>query len=506
MNSLLIYLIIGLIIGGLLAYFILKANRIARSQYDELQQRFTQKEAELTSLSQRLEEKNELALEGLSEIKNLKTSLEASKEGFLKASTAEKALHTQVDELKTRLKILEEKLAYEQEKQIQLNRENSELVASKDSLAQKLATQKEEIEQLHHNSQLKFEQLANKILEEKTEKFTTANQEGLKQILTPFKENVEELKKKVAETYDKEAKERFSLGERVKELLKLNQQISEEAKNLTHALKGEAKTQGNWGEMILESILEKSGLRKGKEYFMEYQLTDEENKPLRSDIAGKKMRPDAVVKYPGGREVIIDSKVSLTAFTRLVEATDKATADHEMQLHLTSLRNHINTLSSKGYDDYRKSLDFVIMFVPSEPAYIAAMQGDANLWQYAYDKRILLLSPTNLITSLKLIADLWKREYQNENAMQIAERGAKLYDKFVGFVENLDKVGRSLKQTNTSFKDAYKQLYNGRDNLVRQAEKLKELGVKSKKQLNQQLVDNAHNPIDLSTENNATDA
>jgi DNA recombination protein RmuC len=252
---------------------------------------------------------------------------------------------------------------------------------------------------------------------------------------------------------------------------------------LTKALKGEAKTQGNWGEMILESILEKSGLVKYREYFMEHQLLDEHGKPMKSDAEDKKMRPDAVIKYPDNRSVIIDAKVSLNAFTRLVAATDAEEQQQERDAHVDAVKAHIISLSKKGYDDYDKALDFVMMFVPSEPAYIAALQGDPDLWNFAYDKRILLLSPTNLITSLKLIADLWKREYQNQNALDIARRGALLYDKFVGFVENLNKVGVKIGEANEAFNNAKGQLSTGQGNLVQQATELKNLGLKSKKEL-----------------------
>jgi DNA recombination protein RmuC len=338
-----------------------------------------------------------------------------------------------------------------------------------------------------------FQNLANKILEEKTEKFTNLNKENLNNILKPFQEKIVELKNTVNETYEKESKQRFSLGEKVKELAELNQQISEDAKKLTRALKGEAKTQGNWGEMILESILEKSGLVKGREYFLEHQLTDENDKVLFSEFSGKKMRPDAVVKYPDERNVIIDSKVSLTAFSELVDETDADIYKIKLNQHLSSVKNHIVELSKKAYDDYGKSLDFVMMFIPSEPAYIAAMQADQNLWNFAYERRILLLNPSNLITSLKLIADLWKREYQSKNVKEIAEKGGKLYDKFVLFLENLEKVGEKIEQAKTSYQEAHKQLYTGKDNIISQTQKLKQLGASAKKDIPQSLIENAEN-------------
>ena len=239
--------------------------------------------------------------------------------------------------------------------------------------------------------------------------------------------------------------------------------------------------------MILESILEKSGLRKNQEYFMEHELRDENNKAIFSEFSGKKMRPDAVVKYPDNRNVIIDSKVSLTAFVEMTDETDADIFTIKQNQHLQSVKNHIVQLSQKAYDDFDKSLDFVMMFVPSEAAYMTALQTDPNLWNFAYDKRILLLSPTNLITSLKLVQDLWKREHQNRNAMEIADRGAKLYDKFVGFVDNLERVGKNIDQAKNSYNEAFKQLSSGNDNLIIQTQKLKSLGIKNKKNLPQGL-------------------
>jgi DNA recombination protein RmuC len=362
------------------------------------------------------------------------------------------------------------------------------------SLEESLQGQKTEMANLGEKLNKEFELIANKVLDTKTEKFTEVNKNNLEAILTPLGKNITEFKTKVEEVYEKESKERFSLGEKVKELAQLNKVISDEAHNLTKALKGEAKTQGRWGEMILESILEKSGLVKDREYFMEHQLLDENGNPLRSDSEDKKMRPDAVIKYPDNRSVIIDSKVSLNAFTRMIAATDAEEQKREMDAHVAAVKAHVVALGAKGYDDYNKALDFVMMFIPSEPAYMAALQGDPDLWNFAYDKRILLLSPTNLITSLKLILDLWKRDYQNENALEIAKRGALLYDKFVGFVENLNKVGKKLEEASDAFKGAKGQLSVGGGNLVQQATELKNLGLKTKKELPQEFQNSStHN-------------
>ena len=356
------------------------------------------------------------------------------------------------------------------------------------ALNDKLDTQKKEIEDLGKKFNTEFENIANRILDTKTEKFTELNKTNMKDLLDPLGQNISEFKKTVADVYDKESKERFSLEERVKELALLNKVISDEARNLTNALKGEAKTQGRWGEMILESILEKSGLRKGEEYFMEHELKDEEGNALKSDSENKKMRPDAVIKYPDSRSVIIDSKVSLNAFTRYLAAENLEIQKGELAAHVTAVKNHILTLSARGYDDYDKSLDFVMMFIPSEPAYIAAQQGDPELWNFAYEKRILLINPTNLIISLKLIVDLWKREYQNKNAQEIADRGSKLYDKFVGFVENMEGVGAKIEDAKKAWSASFGQLSSGSGNLISQAATLKDLGVKSKKELSKEKV------------------
>ncbi len=491
------YLVFGFIAGGILGavilYLIQKSSSVSRMQYEEMNNQFIKSNADLQNAQIRTEELHRF-LDEEKQAAALQTNQLNQLKNHLATATAEN--HSQavrISELQTlnQDQILEIRtLVNEKQSLIAVK---SQLSAQNETLQKLLDSQKEEISKLQEQAKEQFENLANKILEEKTEKFTALNQTNLKTILEPFQERITELKNRVNEAYEKENKERFSLAEKVKELAELNQQISDDAKKLTRALKGESKTQGNWGEMILESILEKSGLVKGREYFLEHELRDEDNKALFSEFSGKKMRPDAVVKYPDERNVIIDSKVSLTAFTELVDETDAGIISIKQSQHLASIKNHIQQLSQKAYDDYGKSLDFVMMFIPSEAAYIAAMQTDQNLWNFAYDRRILLLNPSNLITSLKLIADLWKREYQNRNAMEIAERGAKLYDKFVGFVENLDKIGKNIDQAKNSFNEAYKQLSTGNDNLVVQTQKLKSLGIKNKKQLPQSLVDHSQN-------------
>lgn len=366
--------------------------------------------------------------------------------------------------------------------QIKQIQEIAEIKAHLNTKEELLYMQESEIRNTRNELKKDFQLLANQIFEEKASKITDLNRINLASILNPLNEKLNEFKTKVEETYDKESKQRFSLEERIKELVSLNQQISEDANNLTKALKGNNKIQGNWGEMILESILEKSGLKKGEEYYVQQFIMDEQGKRLLNE-ENKAMQPDIIVTYPGGRKIIIDSKVSLTAYIKYVESETDAERMISEKEHISSIKRHIEELSNKAYQDYIESLDFVMMFIPNEPAYILAMQLDGTLWDFAYKRRILLISPTNLIASLKVVADLWKREYQSRNAQEIAKRGAILYDKFAGFVDTIHELGKSIERTQRSYDKAISQLKDGNGNLMRQAELLKELGIKPQKEL-----------------------
>jgi DNA recombination protein RmuC len=502
--EIILYIATGIIIGAIVGWLFAKAKitsaiqaekDAAQQKYNEVEKDFVGYKATATS---QLQTANENLDARLKEIAGLKQAIQADALELSslnnQVSTANADLraanqtivdkNASLDAAKEELKIVKSDYAISSQ-QLATAKANNE------ALTEKLKTQKDEMEAMGKKFNTEFENIANKILDTKSEKFTELNKTNLTSILEPLGKNITEFKTKVEEVYDKESKERFSLGEKVKELAQLNKVISEEAHNLTRALKSESKTQGGWGEMILENILERSGLVKDREYFMEHQLLDENGIPMKSDSEDKKMRPDAVIKYPDNRNVIIDSKVSLNAFTRCIAAMDEESRVSELSEHISCIKKHIISLSAKGYDDYNKSLDFVMMFIPSEPAYIAALQGDPDLWNFAYERRILLLSPTNLITSLKLIVDLWKREYQNQNALEIAERGAKLYDKFVGFISNLEGVGDHLEKAQGKYTEAYKQLSTGSDNLVTQATKLKNLGLKTKKDLPNEIVNAA---------------
>lgn len=388
----------------------------------------------------------------------------------------------EIKELKSVNQRLNSEIANLQTKQLEAVHESVNLKANLQAKEEQLKHQQSELINTREQLNKDFQILANQILEEKSSRFTDINRLNMESILKPLGEKLTEFKTKVEETYDKESKQRFSLEERIRELVVLNHQISEDANNLTKALKGNNKIQGNWGEMILESILEKSGLKKGEEYFSQDMLTDENGQKILNS-ENKALQPDIVILYPGGRKIVIDSKVSLNGYIRYVEAdTDEMRIIAEKE-HIISIKKHIDELSSKAYQDYIESLDFVMMFIPNEPAYILAMQLDSGLWDYAYRKRILLISPTNLIASLKVVADLWKREAQSRNAQEIAKRGAILYDKFAGFVETLQEIGKNIDRTQKSYDKAFIQLKDGNGNLIRQAEMLKELGIKPQKEL-----------------------
>jgi DNA recombination protein RmuC len=369
---------------------------------------------------------------------------------------------------------------------VALNRQAAGLDEQNKRLTEDLRNKQTEIEASAKKLEADFKNLANQILEEKTQKFTDQNKTKLEEILKPLGEKILSFEKKVEEAYQKESNERFSLAKEIKRLAELNQQVSQEASNLTQALKGQSKTRGNWGEIILESILEKSGLVKDREYFVQQSFTSDE---------GKRLQPDIVVVYPGDRSVIIDSKVSLNAYERYASSDIKEEQDAAIREHLQAIRNHVNDLSSKNYQDlYQiKTLDFVMMFLPIEPAYMLAVQNDPNLWSYAYDRRILLISPTNLIASLKMIANLWRVEYQNKNALEISRQSGELFNKFKGFVDDLEDIGKKINATQGSYEAAMNKLSTGKGNLIRRAEAIREMGVKTDKKLPQNLLDKAEN-------------
>ena len=350
-------------------------------------------------------------------------------------------------------------------------------------LATSLAHFEEERENREQQMTAQFKNLANDILRQNSADFKAQNEQRLEELLSPLRTNLDEFRKTVTKTYSSEARERFSLTERIRELVELNNTISREARELTLALRGNNQVQGDWGEMVLETILEKSGLQEGEEYFM--QVTNDQCGSALRNEAGRKLRPDVVVKYPDGRCVIIDSKVSLTAFIEYANAENEKIKDEASARHLKSMRAHIDELARKNYQDYigEAKLDFVMMFIPNEPAYIAAMRLDPSLWQEAYDRKVLIVSPTHLVSGLRLIEQLWSRDKVTKNAIKIAEDAGKMYDKFADFTKDMDRISSAIANASKAHADAMTKLSTGTGNLVKRAQDLKALGIKAAKQL-----------------------
>jgi len=471
-------LLIGAAAGIVLAYviFILlhKSNSVPKQEYESLSSKLSDTTYSLKLTEDRLRTQQELALSFRQKAESKESELNSL---LSRTATLEATLNMNGQRLKELYANVTEQTETNRAQQTEINitkQKLAEYTANNTALLEKLTTQKEDLLSMQRTAVLQFEKVAQQIFEEKSGKFTETNKVNIEALLKPLNENIDTFKKKVEETYDKESKQRFSLEEKVKDLIENTQKISQEANNLASALKGQAKKQGDWGETILERILELSGLEKNREYFVQENRKDEE---------GINQRPDIIVRLPDDRNIIIDSKVSLNAYLRYSEADSKEQQDIFIASHLQAINLHIDQLSAKKYEELTSSLDFVIMFIPIEPAYILAVQSDPDLWAYAYTRRILLISPTNLIAVLKIVADLWKRELQSKNAVEIAREGANLYDKFVGFVNTIEEVGKHLTRSQDAYHQAVSQLKDGKGNLIARVQKLKKLGVKSTKQL-----------------------
>ncbi|MCB9204121.1 MAG: DNA recombination protein RmuC [Flavobacteriales bacterium] len=393
-----------------------------------------------------------------------KASLEASNQHL---TNQKEELSNQLSEVRNRLSETEQSLA--SARQHFKDQEN------------RLNEQKKEFEELNKRFNTEFENLANKILDEKSKKFTDQNKENLESVLKPLRDRIKEFEQKVDEKYDNEQKERASLKGEIKVLHDLNKKISEEAHNLTTALKGDSKKQGNWGELILERILESSGLVKGEEYTTQETTYNED---------GERLHPDVVIQLPDDKHIIIDSKVSLVAYERVMNAEDDDERDKWLKAHMVSVKAHIKGLSEKNYHTSRgmNSPEFVLMFMPIESSFSMSVRADDELFNFAWDKRIVIVSPSTLLATLRTVASIWKQDKQTKNAIDIAEKSGRLYDKFVGFIEDMQKIGDRLNSTQKVYDEGMKKLSEGSGNLVKRAEELKKMGAKATKQLPSEIL------------------
>jgi len=379
---------------------------------------------------------------------------------------------------------LKQEFKDEQGKTMELSKQLSVAETDYKNLRERMDEQKKELQSIQEKFSQEFQILANNIFEEKTKKFTDQNRLNLAEILNPLKDKIVEFEKKVDQTNRENIERNSALGEQMRSLKELNQRITKEAQNLTKALKGDTKTQGNWGEFILESILENSGLEKNREYVIQDTYFNEE---------GRRFQPDVIIKLPEDKNIVIDSKVTLVAYERYVSNDNEKEKATYLKNHLLAVRTRIKELSKKEYQARYgvKGLDFVLMFIPIEPAFSLAVQHDSNLFNEAYEKNIVIVSPTTLIATLRTISNIWKNEYQNRNALEIARQGGDLYDKFVSFTEDLKSVGKHIDATQQSYLDAMKKLYRGKGDLVSRVQKIKKLGAKTSKSLDPKLIERA---------------
>jgi DNA recombination protein RmuC len=419
-------------------------------------------------------------------------------------SNAEKSnldgqLKSQTNQL-SELKISFQDLQIEKQK-VQAEKEEFAILLAKkendfDNLLERNKEQKQEVNELQEKFTKEFENLANKILEEKTQKFTEQNKENLKNILSPLQDKIQHFEKKVEDTHKESIDYHAALRQQIVSLSEMNAQMSKETINLTKALKGDSKMQGNWGELVLERVLEKSGLEKGREYEVQQAFTSEE---------GSRILPDVIINLPDGKKMVVDSKVSLTAYEKYVNEEDDVQQNIYLKEHVNSVKRHVEQLSDKRYQDIyqMESPDFVLLFIPIEPAFALALQEDLNLYNKAFEKNIVIVTPSTLLATLRTIDSMWTNQKQQENAIEIARQAGALYDKFEGFVSDLIKIGKKMDEAKIEYSSAMNKLTEGKGNLVTSAEKLKKMGAKAKKALPEAILKRAENDEDflIETEN-----
>ncbi|EZH74002.1 DNA polymerase V [Aquimarina atlantica] len=407
-----------------------------------------------------------------------------------KSATNERAnlLQSQFDELKNNTEkqlseLIKEREEIRREKDF-LNTELTRRNAEYENLQLKNASQKEEVEKLQEKFTKEFENLANKILDEKSNKFTEQNKENIKSILNPLQEKINTFEKKVEQTHKESIDYHAALRQQIVGLKDLNEQMSKEATNLTKALKGDSKMQGNWGELVLERVLEKSGLEKDREYFVQQSFTLDN---------GQRVMPDVVIYLPDNKKMVIDSKVALTAYERYINEENEELRATHLKEHITSLKRHVDQLSEKNYQDLYdiESPDFILMFVPIEPAFAIAINQDNKLYNQAFEKNIVIVTPSTLLATLRTIDTMWNNEKQQRNAIEIARQAGALYDKFEGLVKDLTGVGKKIDDAKKDYSAAMNKLVEGRGNLITSVEKLKKMGAKAKKSLPEAIIKRA---------------
>ena len=453
-----LYIILAFILGVVLAYFILKSSSVSRKSYEELQQNFNQKEADFNKIIAEISAEN--------------------KAQILKIAEQQELNERQNSEIKDL-----------QNDKNQLIGLKSQLAAQNESLQQLLDSQKEEIVKIQEEAKLQFENLANKILEEKTLKFTEQNQQNLKNILNPLQEKITDFEKKVENTHKESIDYHAALRQQILGLKEMNLQMSKETLNLTKALKGDSKIQGNWGELVLERVLEKSGLEKGREYEIQKSFTTEE---------GNRVQPDVIINLPDGKKMIVDSKVSLTAYEKYINEEDDEQKSSFLKEHVNSLKRHVEQLGSKNYQHLyqMESPDFVLLFIPIEPAFAIALNEDTQLYNKAFERNIVIVTPSTLLATLRTIDSMWTNQKQQENAYEIARQAGALYDKFDGFVTDLVKIGKKMDEAKTEYEGAMNKLVDGKGNLITSVQKLKIMGAKAKKSLPDAILNRANSTLE----------
>ena len=452
-----LYIILAFILGAVLAYFILKSSSVSRKSYEELQQNFNQKEADFNKIIAEISAQNKAQIQKIAEQQELN-----------------ERQNSEIKDL--------------QKDKNQLIGLKSQLAAQNESLQQLLDSQKEEIVKIQEEAKLQFENLANKILEEKTLKFTEQNQQNLKNILNPLQEKITDFEKKVENTHKESIDYHAALRQQILGLKEMNLQMSKETLNLTKALKGDSKIQGNWGELVLERVLEKSGLEKGREYEIQKSFTTEE---------GNRVQPDVIINLPDGKKMIVDSKVSLTAYEKYINEEDDEQKSSFLKEHVNSLKRHVEQLGSKNYQHLyqMESPDFVLLFIPIEPAFAIALNEDTQLYNKAFERNIVIVTPSTLLATLRTIDSMWTNQKQQENAYEIARQAGALYDKFDGFVTDLVKIGKKMDEAKTEYEGAMNKLVDGKGNLITSVQKLKIMGAKAKKSLPDAILNRANSSL-----------